>query len=83
MIRIFSKDRKTLTKDVDTWIVEWNTYRQSFAGDKYPDIKTCHQVFTDKHEAEELRDAINTARRLIGMTALDDAKVYKQDRYSV
>lgn len=83
MIRVFSKDRKILTKDVDTWIVEWKTYRQSWCGDKYPDIKTCQQAFTDKQEAEELKDAINAARQLIGMTALDNAKVYKQDRYSI
>lgn len=84
MIRIFSKDRKTLTKDLDTWIVEWKTYKQSWTmGDKYPDIKTWQQAFTDRQEAEELKDAINAARKLIGMTALPDARVYKQDRYSV
>lgn len=84
MIRIFGKDRKTLTSDIDTWIVKWTTYACSWGGSvKYPDVKECYKAFTDKHEAYEYAKALNDAMRLVGITSLPEARVYKQEVNSV
>lgn len=83
MIRIFSKDRKELHSDVDTWIVKWKTYACSWSGIKYPDVKECYKAFTDKDEANEYAEALNDAMKLIGITALDKAEVYKQKVNSI
>ena len=83
MIRIFGKERKTLTNDVDTWVVKWTTYVSSFAGIRYPDVKECYKAFTDKNEAEEYAKTLNDAMKLVGITALPNAKVYKQEVNSV
>ena len=83
MIRIFSKDRKELHSDIDTWIVKWKTYECSWSGIKYPEVKECYKAFTDKDEANEYATALNDAMKLVGITALDEAKVYKQNVNSI
>lgn len=83
MIRIFTKDRKELHSDIDTWIVKWKTYESSFTGIKYPIVKECYKAFTDKDEAKDYADALNNAMKLIGITALPNAKVYKQEVNSI
>lgn len=83
MIRIFTKDRKELHSDIDTWIVRWNTYESSWSGIKYPNVKECYKAFTDKDEADEYAKALNDAMKLIGITALGWAKVYKQEANSL
>ncbi len=83
MIRIFSKDRQELRSDIDTWIVKWTTYECSFSGINYPKVKECYQAFTDKNEALDLRDRINEALKLIGITSLPYAVVKKQKRNSL
>jgi hypothetical protein len=83
MIRIFGKDRRTLTTDIDTWIVKWTTYKASFTGVRYPDVEECYKAFTDKKEAVEYAKALNDAMHLVGITALPDATVYKQEVNSV
>ena len=60
MIRIFSKDRKELHSDIDTWIVTWKTYKSSYSGIRYPNVKECYKAFTDKHEAEEYANALKS-----------------------
>ena len=82
MIRIFSKDRKELNSDVDTWIVKWTTYKDSWDV-KYPKVEECYKVFTDKNEADEYAKALNSAMHLVGITALPSAKVYKQQVNSI
>ena len=83
MIRIFSKGRKELHSDIDTWIVKWKTYESSYSGIRYPNVKECYKAFTDKNEAEEYANALNDAMKLIGITALDKATVYKQEVNSI
>lgn len=80
MFRIFSKERKELTTDVDTWIVKWTTYKSSFSGVRFPNSEECYQAFTNYDEAIEFRDALNDAMRLLHITALPDATVSKQKR---
>ena len=78
MINIFSKDRKTLNSDVDTWIVKWTTYKSEWVV-TYPKVKECYKAFTDKKEAHDFADALNDAMKLLGITSLPNAKVYLQD----
>jgi hypothetical protein len=82
MIRIFSKDRKELHSDIDTWIVKWKTYTSSFSIN-YPNVKECYKAFTNKDEAHEYAKALNDAMKLVGITALPDARVYKQEVNSI
>ena len=82
MIRIFSKDRKVLTSDVDTWIVKWKTYGAG-SSVRYPNVKECYKAFTDKNEAREYADTLNDSMKLLGITALPMATVYKQEVNSI
>lgn len=84
MIRIFSKDRKELHSDIDTWIVKWTTYqREIFSGIKYPKVVECHKAFTNRDEAHEYAKALNDAMKLVGITSLPYAEVYKQEVNSI
>lgn len=83
MIRIFSKDREELKTDVDTWIVKWKTYKYKFSDCSYPCVKECYKAFTDKNEAEEYASALNDAMKLLGITALPNATVYKEEVNSI
>lgn len=83
MIRIFTKDRKELHSDIDTWIVKWITYEYRFSDYTHPIVKECYKAFTDKDEAKDYADALNNAMKLIGITALPNAKVYKQEVNSI
>lgn len=84
MIRIFSKDRKELKTDVDTWIVKWTTYkRDCLSSIRYPNVKECYKAFTDKKEAEEYASALNDAMKLLGIDALPNANVHKQEVNSI
>lgn len=79
MIKIFTKKTKTLTSDIDTWIVIWKTYKYRFLDGSHPHVVQCYQAFTDKQEAEEYAEALNKAMKLLQMTALPDAVVKKQE----
>lgn len=84
MINIFGKERKTLTSDIDTWIIKWTTYKASFTGNiEYPNVEERYLAFTDRAEANEYAQAINDALKLVGITALPKAIVYKQEVESV
>jgi len=83
MIRIFSKNRKELKTDVDTWIVEWITYKDRLIGREYPKVRECYQAFTNYDEAVEFRDTLNDAMKLLGITSLPNAKIHKQERNSI
>ena len=78
MIKIFSKDRKTLNSDIDTWIVKWSTYEHGCAV-QFPKVKECYKAFTDKNEAREYAAALNDAMTLLGITSLPNAKYYLQE----
>ena len=84
MIRIFGKERKTLTSDIDTWIVKWATYKAGFTSRvAHPVVEECYIAFTDKDEANEYAKTLNDAMKLIGITSLPKATVYKQEVNSV
>lgn len=83
MIRIFSKDRKELHSDVDTWVVKWVTYKYKYSSYECPFVEKCFKAFTDKNEADEFASALNDAMKLIGITALPKAEVYKQKVNSI
>lgn len=84
MIRIFTKDRKELHSDVDTWVVNWTTYKSDFLSSiKYPKVEECYKAFTNKDEAYEYAKALNDAMKLVGITSLPDATVYKQEVNSI
>lgn len=78
MIKIFTKQRKTLETDIDTWIVKWSTYKYGVAI-QFPNVKQCYQAFTNKTEAQEYADALNKAMDLLQITSLPKAKVIKQE----
>lgn len=78
MIKIFSKDRKTLNSDIDTWIVKWKTYEYG-CGITYPKVKDCYKAFTDKNEARDYTKALNDAMKLLGITSLPYAEYYLQE----
>lgn len=82
MIRIFSKDRKELHSDIDTWIVNWKTYKYSISVE-YPKVSECCKAFVNKEEAIEYANALNDAMKLLGITSLPQAKVYKQEVNSI
>lgn len=79
MIKIFTRKTKTLTSNVDTWIVIWETYKYQFSDCSHPHVQKCYQAFTNKQEAEEYAEALNKAMKLLQMTALPDAVVKKQE----
>lgn len=83
MIRIFTKDRKELHSDVDTWIVKWKTYEYRFSDCTHPDVEECYKVFINKDEAYEYAKALNDSMKLLCITALPKAKVYKQEVNSI
>jgi hypothetical protein len=83
MFSIFSRDRKQITSDIDTWIVKWKTYKYKYLSGEYPEVKECYKAFTDKGEAHEYAQALNDAMNLLGMTSLPEAVVYKQEVNSV
>lgn len=84
MIRIFSKERKELKTDIDTWIVKWTTYKSEFLSSvQYPKVKECYKAFTNKKEAEEYTESLNDAMNLLGITSLPEAILYKQDVNSI
>lgn len=84
MIRIFSKDRKELHNDIDTWVVKWITYKEKgFSTVQYPKVEECYKIFTNKDEANEYANVLNDAMKLLGITSLPKAKVYKQEVNSV
>ena len=84
MIRIFSKDRKELHSDIDTWIVKWKTYISGYSFSiEYPKVKECYKAFTNIDEAVEYAKALNDAMKLVGITALPRAEVYKQEVNSI
>lgn len=77
MIRIFSKLKRELHSDVDTWIVEWTTYKCGVFVE-YPRVEKNYQAFTSEDEARDYVDTLNNSMRLLGITSLPSAKVYKQ-----
>ena len=83
MIRIFTKQKQELTSDIDTWIVEYKTYKNSYIDVKYPRVETCYQAFTDKTEAEEYVKRLKDALKVLGITSLPSPKMYLQDRNSL
>ena len=82
MIRIFGKGRRTLTSNVETWIVTWTTYTYGI-DIRFPNVEECYKAFTDKDEAREYAKTLNDAMKLVGITSLPYARVYKQEVNSV
>ena len=83
MIRIFTKNRKELHSDIDTWIVKWKTYEYKYSDCTHPYVKECYKAFTNKDEADEYAKALNDSMKLLCMTALPNARVYKQEVNSI
>ena len=78
MIKIFTKHKKEFISDIDTWVVEWITYKKSdFI--EYPEVQKNYQCFTDVNEAQEFANALNKARKLLEISSLPYAVVKKQE----
>lgn len=71
MINIFKKGHKTLTSDIDTYVVRWNKQY----GEYSREYKEIAQFFTSKEEAEEFADALKRAINLLGHTSRHLTKV--------
>lgn len=65
MINIFKKGYRTLTSDVDTWVVRWNRRY----GDYHSEYSEVAQFFTDECEAKEFAKELKRANKLLGHTA--------------
>jgi hypothetical protein len=65
MLKIFRKGHRTLTSDLEVWVVRWNQRYGEFS----TDIKEIAQFFTNKEEAEEFADSLRRANKLLGHTA--------------
>lgn len=62
MINIFKKGYRTLTTDIDTWVVRWNKRYGEF----HCDIEMAAQFFTSREEAEAFADSLKKAIKLLG-----------------
>lgn len=82
MIRIFTKQKQELKSDIDTWIVEYITYKKGISV-KFPEPKQCYQAFTDKKEAKEYVDRLKDAMNVLGITSLPEPKMYLQENNSI
>ncbi|MEM5592856.1 hypothetical protein AAHH67_15810 [Niallia circulans] len=65
MLNIFKKGHKTLTTDIETWVVRWNKRNGEFSND----YKEFAQFFTNKEDAEDFADSLRRATKLLGHTA--------------
>lgn len=65
MLRIFKKGYRTLTTDVETWVVRWNRRHGEYSSD----YKEVAQFFTDKAEAKAFEDSLRKATKILGHTA--------------
>lgn len=82
MIKIFSKDKQILNSDLDTYIVKFKTYKRDFSI-KYPEVKEVYKAFTDKEEANEYANRLKEAMKMLGITALPEPIVYKEEKNSL
>lgn len=82
MINIFTKHRKELTSDIDTWVVEWKTYKFGVSIE-YPRVQKNYQCFTDVNEAQEFANALNKAMKLLEISSLPYAVVKKQEHKGI
>lgn len=82
MIRIFSKQRKELKSDIDTWVVEYTTYKRGTSV-RFPEVKKCFQAFTNKEEAIEYKESLMDAIKLLGITSLPEPELYLQKNNSL
>jgi hypothetical protein len=64
MLNIFKKGHRTLTSDVETWVVRWNKKYGEFMSD----YKEVAQFFTSKEEAKAFEDSLKRANKLLGHT---------------
>lgn len=65
MLNIFKKGHRTLTTDVETWVVRWNKRY----GQYHSDYKEFAQFFSDKEEAKAFADSLQRATKLLGHTS--------------
>lgn len=82
MINIFSKNKQILNSDLDTYIVKFKTYRSGFSI-TYPNVEEIYQAFTDEDEAYEYAERLKDAMKMLGITALPEPVVYKQEKNSI
>lgn len=82
MIRIFTKQKKELTSDIDIWIVKYTTYKKDLSVN-YPKVEECFQPFTNKNEAIEYKAALEDAMKILGITSLPKPELYLQKRNSL
>lgn len=62
MIKIFKKGHKTLTSDIETWVVRWNKPIGLMDVVKYEETA---RFFTSKKEAKEFAKSLNRALTLL------------------
>lgn len=65
MLNIFKKGTRTLTTDIETWVVKWNKRYGQFSSE----YEETAQFFTDKEEAEAFADSLRRAIKLLGHTS--------------
>lgn len=64
MLKIFRKGHRTLTSDLEVWVVRWNQKYGRWSGDH----KEMAQFFTNKEEAQDFADSLRRANKLLGHT---------------
>jgi hypothetical protein len=79
MLNIFKKGHRTLTSNIEVWVVRWNQKHGRYSGDH----KEIAQFFTNKEEAKDFADSLRRANKLLGhtcstLTWVDCYKVKKQ-----
>lgn len=65
MLNIFKKGYKTLTSDVETWVVRWNRCYGLAFSHSYEEMA---QFFTDEEESKEFAESLKKSIKLLGNT---------------
>ena len=79
-MKIFERKFKELPSALDTWIVEWKTYFDN--GIVYPSCTTKYKAFGKLEDAEEFKEQIILAKKIIGIQDTHSPKVYQQEKIS-
>lgn len=77
-MKIFERKFKELPSALDTWIVEWETYNHHRTS--FPTRLTMYKAFGNLEDAEEFKEQIILAKKIIGIKDTYSPKIYQQEK---